>query len=427
MCFHLFQDCSLEQKSSFSCIGGLEDGQKTESLMEENCKHRLSESPYSEWDYLLCYVIKNTPYLGQYFVTQKKVDTLAAFSHSLAYKKDCFDFRRRTVGEVSDSNVFAYYKYGSLIKMMDLNNERNRPRHLEMPANILYPSGGVCSASTPVRFLVNHEARCVRAISRSLCEKAVNSPLSAQSHIIADSVINTSSISGVLHVATDSRGRNSVQTEQKFLCVSNGSDYVVFSNNVFGPNMHNIPLNSEVLESELSPSNCSGSVEDILMTSYDEKEEVCRNVLVSVSYEFVWKGTDILNLTATYILADVLMTQFSSVPMKTNIDGNITDSVMMPKHEAVNQMECYLSQYFVATFRHHKSVKVFNGNVSDDKDTISYSENAGYKVGHPVVTLRKNDTLFGWEDVLEVWGNGKYTTYKANDYIYVVYPYLNDV
>jgi hypothetical protein len=427
MCFHLFQDCSLEQKSSFSCIGGLQDGQETESLTEENCKHRLSESPYSEWVYVPCYVIKNTPYLGQYFVTQKKVDTLAAFSDSLVYKKDCFDFRRRTVGEVSDSNVFAYYKYGSLIKLVDLNNEGvpgNRPRYLEMPTNLLYPNGGVCVDSTPVRFLVNREAHCVRAISRNLCEKAVNSPLSAQSHIIADSVINTSSISGFLHVAMDSLGRNSVQIERKFLCVSNGSDYMVFSNNIFGPNMRNIAFNSEVLESELSLSNCSSSVEDVLMTSYDEKEEVCHNVLISVSYEFIWKGTDILHLTATHILADVLITPFSFVPMKTNIEGNTTDGVVMPNHEAVNQMQIYLSQYFVATFRHYKSVKVLSGNVSDEKDTVTYSENPGYKVGHPVVALCKNDTLLGWEEVLlEVWGNGKYTMYKTSDYIHAVHSY----
>lgn len=422
----MFQDCSLEQKSIFSCTGGLEDGQKTERLMAENCEHRLSESLHSEWAYLLCYVIENTPYLGQYFITQKKVDTLAAFSDSLVYKKDYFDFRRRTVGEISNTNVFAYYKYGSLIKMVDLDNEGvlgSRPRHLEMPANILYPNG-MCINSIPVRFLVNREARCVRAISRNLCEKVVNSPLSAKSHIIADSMIKTSSVSGFLPVAMDSLGQNSVQMKQKFLCVSNVSDYVVFSNKVFGPN---IPLNSEVLESELSLSNCSGSVEDILNTSYDEKEEVCHNVLISVSYEIIWKGTDILNLTATYILADV-KTPLSYASVKTNTYGRITDSVVMPKHEAVNQMEIYFSQHFVAKFKHYKSVNVLSGNVSDEEDTASYSQNPGYKVGHPVVALRKNDTLFGWEEVLlEVWGSGKYVIYKTRDYIHAVHPSLHDI
>lgn len=423
MCFDVFQDCSLEQKSSFSCTRGLEDGQKTERLTEENCKHRLSDGPHSEWVYLFCYVIENTPYLGQYFVTQKKVDTLEAFSDSLVYKKDYFDFKRRTVHEESNNNVFAYYKYGSLIKMVDLKNEGvlgSRPRHLEMPANVLYPNGRVCIDSIPVRFLVNREAHCVRAISRNLCEKAVNSPLSAKSHIIADSVINTSSVSGFLPVAMDSLGQNSIQMEQKFLCFNNGTDYVVFSSKVFGPNLRNIPLNSEVLVSDLSLSKCSGSVEDILKTSYDEKEEVCRNVLISVSYEFIWKGTDILNLTATYILADVIM--------KTNTYGSTTDSIIMPKNGAVSQMEIYLSQHFVAKFKHYKSVKVLSGNVSDEEDTATYSQNPGYKVGHPVLALRKNDTLFGWEDVLlEVWGNGKYIIYKIMDYIHTVHPSVNDI
>jgi len=422
----MFQDCSLEQKSSFSCTGGLEDGQKTERLMEENCKHRLSESLHSEWAYLLCYVIQNTPYLGQYFVTQKKVDTLAAFSDSLVYKKDCFDFRRRTVGKVSNNNVFAYYKYGSLIKMVGLDNEGvlgSRPRHLEMPANILYPNG-MCIDSIPVRFLVNREAHCVRAISRNLCEKVVNSPLSAKSHIAADSMIKTSSISGFLPIAMDSLGQNSVQTEHKFLCVSNGSDFVVSSNKVFGPN---IPLKSEVLEGELSLFRCPGSVEDILNTSYDEKEELCRNVLISVSYEFVWKGTDLLNLTATYILADV-KTPFSYASMKTNTYGSIADSVIMPKHEAVNRMEIYFSQHFVAKFKHYKSVNVLSGNVSDEEDTATYSQNPGYKVGLPVVALRKNDAFFGWEEVLlEIWGNGKYVIYKTGDYIHIVHPSLRDI
>jgi hypothetical protein len=139
--------------------------------------------------------------------------------------------------------------------------------------------------------------------------------------------------------------------------------------------------------------------------------------LISVSYEFIWKGTDILNLTATFILADVI-TPFSYVSMKTNTHGSTADSVIMPKHEAVNQMEIYFSQHFVAKFKHYMSVKVLNGNVSDEKDTATYSQNPGYKVGHPVVALRKNDTLFGWEEVLlEVWGTGKYIIYKSQYYV----------
>jgi hypothetical protein len=198
----------------------------------------------------------------------------------------------------------------------------------------------------------------------------------------------------------------------------------VFSNKVF---RRNIPLNSEVFESELSLSNCSGSVEDILKTSYDEKEEVCHNVLISVSYEFIWKGTDILNLTATYILADV-KTPFSYASVKTNTYSSTKDSVIMPKHEAVNQMEIYFSQHFAAKFKQYKSFKVLSGNGSDEEDTATYSQNPGYKVGHPVVALRKNDTLFGWEEVLlEVWGNGKYVIYKTRDYIQAVYPYLHDI
>jgi hypothetical protein len=144
--------------------------------------------------------------------------------------------------------------------------------------------------------------------------------------------------------------------------------------------------------------------------------------LISVFYEFIWKGTDILNLTATYILADVI-TPFSYASMKTNTYGSTTDSVIMPKHEAVNQMEIYFSQHFVAKFKHYKSVEVLSGNVTDEEDTALYSQNLGYKVGHPVVALRTNDTLFGWEEVhLEVWGNGKYIIYKTRDYIQAVHP-----
>jgi hypothetical protein len=418
----VFQDCSSEQKSSFICPGGLQDGQKTESLTEGNCHHHVSESPYSEWLYHFCYVITHTPYLGQYFVTQKKVDTLAEFSDSLVSKKNIFNFKTRNVDAVSDSN--AHYKYGSLVKILYLNSEGflgNRPRHLVIPANMFYPNGGICIDSTPVRFLVNRGAHCIRAISRNRCEKAMNSPFSAQSHI-ADSMSKTSDISGFLHVAKDSLGQNSVQTEIKFLCFNNGSDYVTFPNSVFRSNVSDILFNHHILEDDLSLCKCSGSVEDILMTSYDEEREVCRNVLISVSYDFIWKGTDILNLTATYILADVPVTPFAFITLKNNISelgGSVMNSFIMPRYEAMDQGKLYVSQRFVAKFRHYKSIHMLDVNISAGEDAGTYLGNHGYKIGHPVVALRKNDTLLGWEEgLLEVWGNGKYITYNT-DGIYI--------
>ncbi|XP_033610631.1 tectonic-2-like isoform X2 [Cryptotermes secundus] len=400
------QDCSLEQKSGFNCFGGLQDGQKTQSLTEENCLCHLSENACSEWLHLFCYVITNTPYVGQYFVTQKKVDTLAAFSDSLVNKKDYFNFQMRTVFDLSESDVFAYYKHGSLIMMNSDDVVGNRPKHLEMPANIFYPNGGVCIDPSPVRFLVNREARCVRAISRERCERPMHSPLSAQSYIIADSVINVSHTSRYLHVAMDSLGHKTVHTELKFLCFSNGSNYVSFSHNVFRSNVSNMIFKPQVPEDGLSLPECSSSIEDILMTSYDKKEEICRNVFISVFYDFVWSGTDIVNLTATYVLADVPVTPRAFITLKSNISGGVTtNDFIMPRHEAMHRMELYLSQYFVAKFRHYKSVKALDVNISAEEDTATYPEHPGYEVGHPVVALNKNDTSFTWEEVLlEVWG-----------------------
>jgi hypothetical protein len=419
ICFHLFQDCSPEEKSSFDCLGGLQDGQKTQRLTDGNCLCHLPENPCSEYLHLFCYVTTNTPYLGQYFVTQKKVDTRAAFSDSLVHKKDYFNYQMRIVFDISDSEVFAYYKYGSIIKASSEGVVGNRPKHFEMPANVFYPNGGVCFDSSPVRFLVNREAHCVRAISREHCERAIHSPLSAQSHIIADPVINISHASGFLRVAMDSLGHNTVHTESKFLCFSNGSDYVSFSYSVFRPNVSNMLFNPQVPEDDLSLPECSGSVEGILVTSYDKEEEICRNVLISIFYDFVWSGTDILNLTSTYVLADVPVTPFAFVALKSNTSGSIMmNSFSLPKHEDMNRMEMYLSQHFVIKFRHYKSVDMLDVNINAEEDSATYSEIPGYEVGHSVVALNKNDTSFTWEEVqLKVWGNGKYGMYKTN-YVY---------
>jgi hypothetical protein len=406
-------------------LEGLEDGQKTEMLTEGNChhlhyQHHLSDSLHSEWLYHFCYVIINSPYLGQYFVTQKKVDTLAEFSDSLVYKKNIFNYNMRNVDKVSGNDVFSHYEYGSLVKILHLNSEGflgNRLRHLVLPANVFYRNGGICIDSSPVRFLVNREAHCVRTISRNRCEKAVNSPFSAQSHIIAGSMAKTSGISGFLHVAKDILGQNSVQTQFKFLCFNNGSDYVTFSNNVFRSNVSNILFNHQVFEEDISLRECTGSVEDILMTSYEAEKEVCHNVLISVSYDFIWEGTGILNLTATYILANVPVTPFAFIALKSNISelgGNVMSSFIMPRYEAVNQVKLYVSQHFVVKFRHYKSVHMLDVNISAGEDANTYPRNYGYEIGHPVVALRKNDSLFGWEKVhLEVWGNGKYSTYNT--------------
>jgi hypothetical protein len=358
-------------------------------------------------------VTTNTPYLGQYFVTQKKVDTRAALTDSLVYKKDNFKFQMRTVFDPSDSEVFAYYKYGSIMKASSEGVMGNRPKHFEMPANVFYPNGGLCIGSSPVRFLVNREAHCVRAISRKRCEGAFHSPLSAQNHIIADSVINASHSSEFLHVAMGSLEHNTVHTELKFLCFSNGSDYISFSHSVFRPSVSNMLFNPQVPE-DLSLLECSDSVESILTTSYDKKEEICRNVLISVSYDFVWSGPDILNLTAIYALADVPVTPLAFVALKSNASGGTMNSFFMPKHEDINQMELYLSQHFVAKFRHYRTVEVLDVNMSAEEDSATYFENPGYEVGHPVVALNKNDTSFTWEEgLLAVWGKSKYNIYKT--------------
>lgn len=421
----MFQDCSPEQKSSFTCLEGLQDGQKTGSLTAGNCYH-LSECSHSEWLYNFCYVITNTPYLGQYFVTQKKVDSLAAFSDAVVYK-NIFYFKMRTVGEASDSGAFDHYKYGTLIKILLLDSEGflgNRQKHLLMPSNVFYPHGDICSDSTPVRFLVNHEARCVREISRNQCKKAANSLFSAQSYNIGDSMTKTSDILDFFHVAKDSRGQNSVQTEFKFLCFNNGSDYVTFSNNVFRSNVSNLLFNQQIFEDDLSLCECSGSVEDILTTSYDDEREVCHNVLISVSYDFIWKGTDILNLTATYVLADVPVSPSGFIALKNNISdlhGNVTNNFIMPRYEAMDQVKLFVSQRFLATFRHYKSVRMSDVNISAAEHSGTYSGNHGYEIGHPVLAVRKHGTLHSWEQVVvAVWGNGKYITYET-DLIYIYF------
>ncbi|XP_069675539.1 tectonic-3-like [Periplaneta americana] len=402
------QDCSLEQKDAFKCIEDFQDHQERGSLREKSCAY-VSEHEQIGWQSFLCYVAKNTPYLGEYFVTQKKIENLALFGDLMTHKTGIFNFQKKTESKEKDVDSLVYYKFGSPIKLLTMNVDGtliSGPRYLEMPSNMFYTNGGRCIDSSPVRYLVNRQSNCMQTITRKNCEDGINSQLSAYQYMISDSIGNHSLFP---HVAMDGRGRNSTQTEIQFLCFNNGSNYITFSKNIFNPNM-SVMLDPVLQDEQTVSLECSGSVEEVMTTSYDVEKEICQNVLISVSYDFVWKGTEIQTLLVTYIIADVPVTPVAFLALKTKIpksDQRVDLLKMFTKPEDLTRVQLHVSQKFVAKFRHISADQSWDDNATVAEEELQlFSGNPGYDIGGPVIALSKNESSFSYEDgLLAVWGN----------------------
>lgn len=263
--------------------------------------------------------------------------------------------------------LYSDYKVGLTVKTRV--NSSNKLGRLYLPTNV---HGGACINTLPLRFLVNHDSKCVRSISRELCNQ---SSFSAMSYLVASS---EDKVSVFPQIQMDNEGRNATSTFVKYICKKNGFSYITFSKNIFDSvsdsAQHSIGVTAENKECDSTH----------LFTSFNSSTGVCENVIVSVMYDFLWFERELTFLNATYTLADVPVTPSSFI---LNSNGqyklNARFSSPVKENKDDNDIKFFVSQHFKATFT-HQSV----ANESSFPLFQHRSGNPGYEFGKPVFTLK---------------------------------------
>ncbi|XP_067009263.2 tectonic-1 [Anabrus simplex] len=389
------EDCSEEQMNSFWCLDD-----------SDHLPHYLSCGLNTvtgvEWSPFLCLIYSNSPYLGQYFITPKKIKTERDLKKSLSHKGFNYEVH---IGEKVDSSSSEEYKFGVPIKAKFYSylNLEDDHTYLQLPTNYFHLGGGFCVDSSPVRYLVNTDAYCIRRMTPESC--TTNSLLSALTFAVGDTRKNYSSLYQLPFIKRDSSGIDLVDTNVKLYCVKKGSDYLTLGQNIFIKLDSSMNLTS--LNDRLEYNECEGINQDYLQTSFNESTGICYNVLVSVSHNFYWSSKDLVKLETSYVIADVPVTLEAFIGAQGNtylLNPHVFNQ--NPSHFS-QKADIFVTQHFSSTFRQFKSNFSDENNVTnEDYEPVQRSGNPGYNIGLPIfITTTDNETDADHEEynILQVW------------------------
>ncbi|XP_049780027.1 uncharacterized protein LOC126176876 [Schistocerca cancellata] len=352
-------DCSQRDKEVFICTSNNEVQSDYDSLACE--KHHL-HSLHNGWFHLLCYVTANSPYLGQYFIEMKKIVSLPVLN-ALVEQKERKNSFYNDANLPSDAVIRnSQYIYGEPIKLIwNIGSDFSLrySSYFELPQNLLSMGSGSCVLSQEVKYLVNSNATCVRKISKETCNNNISSYLSVAPYaLLGDEDFFTIQLPAV---AKGKFSTDSTETRTKYVCLKNGSDYVTFSKNIF---MKAAAESDYQVSDDSNTTDCEDVNDQLLSTFYNDSINVCGNVLVSVDYNFIWKGSEIVMLNVVYMLTDVFLPEISmGRGRKAPAEGVGTTNINSPILS--DTIELYVTQYFSVSYHYYS----YNSSAYNETET----------------------------------------------------------
>lgn len=147
-------------------------------------------------------------------------------------------------------------------------------------------SASDCSFLAPVQFAVSRSSQCFRTISIENCSGGTS----------LDAKVYTTGNDDFGVLATPGENGTVVSIHKQYFCKSKGpADKTEGSSNqilLILTNDSAISVDDTIECSSLSPT-------------FDQQANVCRNVVISLLYNFVWNGPEIKDIRITIALADV--------------------------------------------------------------------------------------------------------------------------
>ena len=374
------QDCSDFESKSSTCISGFFGGATSERPFEFSCQASWPDA--RTWQPFLCVVIVNSPLIGYFFnFTSPSAASDSASFNSLASTKKREPFRFVESEGRQTTLSGGFYRAGETIKTAanaeDVRYVGATLGVLSLPQPVF---NGLCSQTTPVRFLEEFSSRCVLELDQAFCSS--QSPWSALNYVMPTKLGRPACL---LPPAVLAQGRLNdtagappelANTDVRYYC-GDVSAYVSMTPEAPG----DLQLNSSSLfgtNSTETPAfqRCVFDTGETIppAPAFNKTTRVCSNVVVRVEYEFKWRERRIDAVMGKVTLGNVRLPALKPQTGRATSDNFVNT----------------LGQTFSVKFLHSPQI------INSTKNQIPFerSGNPGYLRGRPVLS-RNSDNSSG--------------------------------
>lgn len=372
------QDCSDFESKSSTCISGFFGGATSERPFEFSCQASWPDA--RTWQPFLCVVIVNSPLIGYFFnFTSPSASSDSASYNSLAStkKREPFSFVESEGRQTTLSGGF--YRAGETIKTAanaeDVRYVGATLGVLSLPQPVF---NGLCSQTTPVRFLEEFSSRCVLELDQAFCSS--QSPWSALNYVMPTKLGRPACL---LPPAVLAQGRLNdtagappelANTDVRYYC-GDVSAYVSMTPEAPG----DLQLNTSSLfgtNSTETPAfeRCVFDTGETIppAPAFNKTTRVCSNVVVRVEYEFKWRERRIDAVMGKVTLGNVQLPALKPQTGRATSDNFVNT----------------LGQTFSVKFLHSPQI------INSTKNPIPFerSGNPGYLRGRPVLSRNSENS-----------------------------------
>lgn len=372
------QDCSDFESKSSTCISGFFGGATSERPFEFSCQASWPDT--RTWQPFLCVVIVNSPLIGYFFnFTSPSAASDSASFNSLAStkKREPFSFVESEGRQTTLSGGF--YRAGETIKTAanaeDVRYVGATLGVLSLPQPVF---NGLCSQTTPVRFLEQFSSRCVLELDQAFCSS--QSPWSALNYVMPTKLGRPACL---LPPAVLAQGRLNdtagappelANTDVRYYC-GDVSAYVSMTPEAPG----DLQLNTSSLfgtNSTETPAfeRCEFDTGETIppAPAFNKTTRVCSNVVVRVEYEFKWRERRIDAVMGKVTLGNVQLPALKPQTGRATSDNFVNT----------------LGQTFSVKFLHSPQI------INSTKNPIPFerSGNPGYLRGRPVLSRNSENS-----------------------------------
>ncbi|XP_047476317.1 tectonic-2-like [Penaeus chinensis] len=390
------KDCSPFHLAAFSCLEGLQGGQRTDKNIDNNCKY---QGPYSpEWHDLLCYITENNPYLGLFFQNLPSIQNYQKYLDKVSVPQYSYE---DTDIHLQQEDSQLYYVFGTGIEVAIHLEDTISIGFLTLPHPVL---NGVCIDHVPVHFLQDVSHDCSLLLTPELCE--TEQYFSSQYYLRNSDSVNSDPFTIIGNLT----GQQVVSAEVSYECVQDVSKFIKVEG------LRTFP--EQLWKSDKIPFN---ECDHQKVPYYNKTSQMCENVVLHVEYHMKWKGASIQEVQANIVIGNVPVSleKVSKIygresmkvePKKVNSFVAVEQTPPRRKSFIMSaNSSLYLIQHFEVKFYH---VGYYN---SSNDTLMNITSNSGND------TSEDGQSLFSSPSITERSGNPGYQHGKPLLAGYIVY------
>ncbi|XP_073972196.1 uncharacterized protein isoform X2 [Rhodnius prolixus] len=318
----------------------------------------------------LCFEHQNSPYLGRFF----KEDNVILSKHELfelmKNRRKIYKFFKELNNDFQQ-NGKNQQNYLSREFILKIFNEKGYFNEYVQPTNIM--GIGYCSSVTPLK-VIDRKSHCLLSLSIEQCNKQAT-----QLQFIYEY------FKGKFSLLTDlEENSNNTGISMKIVCKDSGSTFVKLFDVITLKY-----LIYEIKERKTVPCR------ENLTTYYNEKSEICENLIIAQTLKFIWNDTGPVGLDIDIILADI--------PLSLDKFMDITDETESPTSLYVSQS--FAIEHKLISKQHKKMNSTRGYSIGNylKLSNISYPENFNCSSSNDLKCSTKDEIYTVWAEGEDSW------------------------